>query len=83
METFRIFIVEDDSWYGEISAYHLSLNPDYEVRRFFTAKDCLQNLHKKTPLVTIDYSLPDTNGEKLFIQLRTINTSLPVIVKRN
>ena len=66
MENYKIFIVEDDPWYGEILEYHLSLNPDYNITRFTSGKDCLANLHNKPNLITIDYSLPDTNGEELY-----------------
>ena len=59
MENYSIFIVEDDPWYGEILEYHLSLNPDYHIRRFETGKDCIANLHRKPSLITMDYSLPD------------------------
>jgi two-component system response regulator AtoC len=39
MHSYKIFIVEDDLWYGEILEYQLSLNPDYEVSRFTTGKE--------------------------------------------
>lgn len=80
METYKIFIVEDDPWYGEILEYHLSLNPDYEVQKFVTANDCLKNLHKKPNLITIDYSLPDMNGQELFKKIKQYNNDLPVIM---
>ena len=80
MEAYNIFIVEDDPWYGEILEYHLSLNPDYHISRFTTAKDCLDNLHKKPDLVTIDFSLPDMTGDKLFQKIKEANDQLPVIV---
>jgi two-component system response regulator AtoC len=80
MENYSIFIVEDDPWYGEILEYHLSLNPDYHIRRFDTGKECLANLHRKPSLITIDYSLPDTTGMELFKQVRAINPDVPVIV---
>ncbi len=80
MENYSIFIVEDDPWYGEILDYHLSLNPDYAVTRFTTAADCLANLHKKPDLISIDYSLPGTNGAELFRNIRAENPDVPVIV---
>ena len=43
MEPYKIFIVEDDPWYGEILEYHLSLNEDYVISRFTNGKDCLAN----------------------------------------
>lgn len=79
MESYSIFIVEDDPWYGEILQYHLSLNPDYHITRFTSGKDCLANLHKKPSLITIDYSLPDTNGIELFKNIRVANPDIPVI----
>lgn len=80
MEPYKIFIVEDDPWYGEILEYHLSLNPDNQVTRFTTGKDCLANLHKKPDLVTVDFSLPDFTGDKLFEKIREFDNQLPVIV---
>ena len=75
-----IFIVEDDAWYGQILQYHLSKNPDYEVKIFLTGKECLDNLYQKPDLITIDFSLPDTRGDLLFKQIRAANPTVPVIV---
>ncbi|MFM2337479.1 MAG: hypothetical protein RL115_672 [Bacteroidota bacterium] len=80
MAVYNIFIVEDDPWYGEILSYHLSLNPDYKVTRFETAKDCLDKLSAKPDLVTIDFSLPDMQGDELYRKIREINLAVPVIV---
>jgi two-component system response regulator AtoC len=80
VQKFKIFIIEDDPWYGEILAYHLSLNPDYEVERFTSAKECLERLSQKPGLVTLDYSLPDGNGMDLLRKIRLRIPDLPVIV---
>lgn len=80
MLLFKIFIVEDDPWYGEILQYHLGLNPDYEVTLLKTGKECLAQLSRKPDLVTIDFSLPDLNGEELFKKIRAAQPHLPVIV---
>lgn len=79
MEPYKIFIVEDDPWYGEILEYHLSLNEDYVISRFTTGKECLANLHKKPDLITIDFSLPDFTGDKLYEKIRQADDSIPVI----
>jgi len=79
MEPFVIFIVEDDPWYGEILAYHLSLNPDHQVFRYTTGKDCLANLSKKPGLISMDYSLPDTNGVDLLKKIKQQSPDTPVI----
>ena len=73
METYKIFIVEDDPWYGEILEYHLSLNPDYLITRFTTGKECLANMYKQPNLITIDFSLPDYTGDVLFQKIKEVN----------
>jgi len=70
----RIFIVEDDVWYGSMLEYHLSLNPDYQVTRFTNARDFLDALHQKPDVVSLDYSLPDLNGD---VVLKEINERSP------
>lgn len=80
MESFKIFIVEDDPWYGEILEYHLSLNPDYVITRFTTGKECLANLHRQPDLITLDFSLPDYTGDVLFRKIKDVNDQVPVIV---
>jgi two-component system, NtrC family, response regulator AtoC len=80
MSSFSIMIVEDDPWYGKILQHHLSLNPDYKVSRFLTGKECLANLHEKPDLVTIDFSLPDMEGDVLFKKIKEYSPDLPVIV---
>lgn len=80
MEAYKIFIVEDDPWYGEVLSYHLSMNPDYVVTQFATAKDCLANLHQSPDLITIDFSLPDLTGDKLYEKIRAIDKQVPVIM---
>lgn len=80
MSSFSIMIVEDDPWYGKILQHHLSLNPDYRVTRFLTGKECIENLHQKPDLVTIDFSLPDMDGAELFKKIKQHSPDLPVIV---
>lgn len=76
----KIFLVEDDPWYGELLKYHLSLNPDNVVFLFDNANDCLANLYKKPDVVCTDYGLPDLNGLELLKKLKNYNNDLPVIV---
>lgn len=80
MAPYKIFIVEDDPWYGGILEYHLGLNPDYHVSLFTTGKDLLANLHQKPHLITIDLSLPDIQGDKLYQKIREADNQVPVII---
>jgi hypothetical protein len=66
-QNFTVFVVEDDEFYSEVLEYHLSLNPDITVRKFTNAQDFLKNLDKNPSLVTLDYSLPDMEGEEAIV----------------
>lgn len=80
MELFKIFIVEDDPWYGQILEYRLSLNPDLQVKRFTTGKECLASLSQRPDLISIDYSLPDIDGVELLSAIKNFDKDIPVIV---
>lgn len=76
----RIFIIEDDVWYSELLVYHLSLNPDYEVHKFNTAKEALAKLHLKPDVITLDYSLADAKGDEVLKKIKSFNPDTEVII---
>jgi len=80
MLDFKIFIVEDDKWYGGLLQHYLSQNPDYEITLIGSGKECLAQLHRKPDLVTIDFGLPDMNGEELYRKIKQAQPNLPVII---
>lgn len=77
---FSIFIVEDDAFYGAMLEYHLTLNPDYQVRRFETGKSLLENLYLRPSAITLDYSLPDIDGEVVLKKIQKDYPEIPVII---
>jgi two-component system response regulator AtoC len=77
---FTIFIVEDDPWYGQLLQYHLSLNPEDTVQLWTSGQECLDNMHLRPDVVTIDFALPDISGDKLLAQLRQRWPEVPVII---
>ena len=80
MKELKIFIVEDDPWYGQMLKYHLGMNPDYELELFNTGKELLDNLYKKPDLICMDFGLPDVSGDKLLKEINVRYKQLPVIV---
>ncbi|MDX5483320.1 MAG: sigma-54 dependent transcriptional regulator [Hymenobacteraceae bacterium] len=77
---FKIFILDDDVWYSELLEYHLSLNPDYELKKFHSAKDCLASFYERPNVITLDYSLPDKNGAEVLKKLREQSPDTQVVV---
>jgi DNA-binding NtrC family response regulator len=80
MNSFKIFIVEDDPLYGEMLKYHLSLNPDNEVFKFETGAECLKNLYVGPSLISLDYSLPDMSGFDVIKRVREYNQEIPIVI---
>lgn len=79
-DSFKIFIVEDDQWYGEVIEYHLSLNPDLSIKRFDNGEDFLKALDEQPDLVTLDYTLPDISGEDVLKRVKEFDPELPVVI---
>ena len=80
MDSFKIFVVEDDPFYGKLLQHHLGLNPDYEVSLFSTGGACLEALYHKPDVISIDYGLPDMNGGELLRKIRSVNDAIPVVI---
>ncbi|WP_128547093.1 sigma-54-dependent transcriptional regulator [Larkinella soli] len=76
----RIFIVEDDPWYGEILKYHLSPDSEYEVHLFTSGLACLKNLGRQPDLLIVGFSFSDMNGTELYQKIRKTLPTVPVIV---
>lgn len=77
---YTIFIGEDNEWYNKLLVHTLSLNPDFAIKSFFNGKDLIKALDEQPDLVTIDYRLPDMNGSELLKKIKSINSSIQVIV---
>jgi DNA-binding NtrC family response regulator len=76
----KVFILEDDAWYGSMLQHYLSLNPDYEVKRFESSKDFFSHLHEKPDVVTLDYSLPDMDGGEVLKKIKGIHPDIQVLI---
>lgn len=76
----KIFVVEDSEWYNKMLVYTLSLNPDYEIRSFFSGKDFLDSLNELPDIVTLDYRLPDFSGLEVLKRIRQESTDINVIL---
>jgi len=80
MDKLKVFLVEDDPWYGEILKHHLGQQPSMEVKLFTNARECLQELDQQPNVVCVDYGLPDMDGDRLLEELLLRVPELPVII---
>lgn len=77
---FLVYVVEDNEWYNKLLVHTLSLNPDFEVKSFFSGEEMLKNLTPKVKVITLDYRLGDTTGDQLLPLIKKVNPSTEVIV---
>jgi len=70
----KIAVVEDNDWYRRLLVHTLELNPSHTVQAFENATELLKNIDPETGIVSIDYRLPDVEGDEL---LKTIKQKLP------
>ena len=75
-----IFLVEDDPAYAKFLEYVLSLNPDFEVSTFTSGQECLDHLHLQPSIISLDYSLPDINGDEILKKIKAYNPDIQVII---
>ena len=76
----KVFVVEDDEWYCDFLEYNLKLNEENTVQKFHNAKDILAKVHENPDVITLDYSLPDMDGEQLLKRIKDYNEDIQVIV---
>ncbi|MFI5124818.1 MAG: sigma-54-dependent transcriptional regulator [Chitinophagales bacterium] len=79
-QSFKVFILEDDLWYGSMLEHYLSLNPEYEVKRFESPDDFFAKLHEVPDVVTLDYSLPGSDGTEVLRKIKEFNPDIRVII---
>lgn len=77
---FTIYVVEDDAWYRKLLHYNLTLNPDFQVEMFENGASFLERLQDRPQVVTLDYRLPDYNGEELLKKIKVFDPTIEVLV---
>lgn len=80
MQRYKIFIVEDDEWYGQFLHYHISMNPDYDTELINSGDQLLKKLSENPSLITLDFSMPTITGDKLLIEIKKQLPHIPVLI---
>lgn len=76
----KVFVVEDDVWYADFLKHHLSMNPEFDVSVFYDGKSLLKRLKEKPDVITLDYNLPDFQGNKLLSEILSFDKNCKVVM---
>lgn len=79
-KTTSIWVVEDNEWYNKLLKHTIALNPDYQVKTFFNARDLLSEIEARPDIITIDFRLPDMDGIELLNKIKAFDENIKVIV---
>lgn len=75
-----IHVIEDNDWYNRLLVHILSLNPDYTVRGFHSSAEFFEHKGETADIITLDYRLPDMNGDMVMQKIKASNPDAEVII---
>jgi len=76
----KVFVVEDDEFYGRMLKHQIELDPECKAELFHTGKEMLDRLAQKPALIPLDYSLPDISCEELLSKIQEFDRDIPVVI---
>lgn len=66
----NVYLIEDDEIYAEIVQRSLSKNPNFKVKSFRSAEDCLANGSSAADAYVVDYRLPGKSGIEFYEEIK-------------
>jgi DNA-binding NarL/FixJ family response regulator len=77
----KIFLVEDDSIYGEFIKKALGQNPGYKINLFDSAEHALTEINGTMPdVLIIDYKLPGLSGIEFYEKIKSRVTDVNKVI---
>ncbi|MEO5571263.1 MAG: sigma-54 dependent transcriptional regulator [Bacteroidia bacterium] len=76
----KIFIIEDDAMIATLMKQTLAKTPEHEIFHFNSGEECLDNLHQRPDIISIDYNLPGMNGHDLMEKIKAFDQNIMVII---
>jgi two-component system, NtrC family, response regulator AtoC len=77
----KVYIVEDDAFFGKAIQFTLEKEEDYDVTLFTNGADLVKNLPSNPDIVVVDYNLPDMTGLDILQRIKSYNEEIiPIIL---
>lgn len=80
MKDFHVVIAEDDVWYSNFLEHYLSMNPDYKISKVHSGKDLMKLIVQRPQVISLDFNLPDYNGEELLRKIKQDSPTTEVVI---
>lgn len=66
----NVYLIEDDEIYAEFVQKSLSKNPNYKIKTFRSAEECLSTGNGSADAYIVDYNLPGKSGIEFFEEMK-------------
>ena len=73
VDLIKVFIVEDDTMFGELIKMKLEENHLLDVMLFRSGEEMLGEFHNQPDIVILDYFLPYKNGVQIIRELKNLS----------
>lgn len=77
---YKIFVVDDNPLFVRVVQKTLQDNPEFDVCAIPTGRELLKRLEERPDIITLDYTLPDSNGKELLEKIKEKLPDTQVIV---
>ncbi len=65
-----VYLIEDDEIYAEFVQRSLSRNPNFKIKSFKSAEECLSNGNGSADAYIVDYHLPGKSGIDFYEEIK-------------
>jgi two-component system, NtrC family, response regulator AtoC len=76
---YMIFIIDDNEIYAKVLKKQIE-NKDYEISVFYSGHECLAQLDKRPSIITLDYRLPDIDGDEMLAKILEFDPNIHVLI---
>ena len=71
MKTNKIFIVEDNIFYGNLLMSRIEDLGYSNIELFTSGEDCIKDIHKQPEIIFLDHNLPDGKGLNILKEIKS------------
>ena len=80
LRKYKIFVVDDNNMFLRVMLKFLSEKSHLEVHTISSGRECMSRLSEKPDIISLDYTLPDSNGREILEKIIAITPETQVIV---
>jgi DNA-binding NtrC family response regulator len=77
---YKIFVVDDNNMFLKVMHKFLSEKENLEVYAISSGRECISRLIEKPDIISLDYTLPDSNGREILEKIIAITPETQVII---